>query len=153
KYGRANRRASRSTPVARRASRTQRRMRRRRAWSRSTASRKWSVPISTRRARRRNSRWITIGTATAAAAARNPGWMKPSPPNGPPRSGSEELRSSRQVFVERPLERLLGGHRDPVDPTAAAAGVQLVLPGGDGGRVAGADLLHLGRQLLAGLQV
>ena len=37
------------------------------------------MPISTFRARCRNSRWITIGTATAAAAARNPRWMKPSP--------------------------------------------------------------------------
>ena len=63
------------------------------------------------------------------------------------------MRSSRQVLVERSLQRLVGGHRDPVDLAAPAAGVELGQPGGDGRRIAGADFFDLGRQLLAGFEV
>ena len=67
-YGRANKKAIRARHAIRSASRSQRFSRRRRALSRSTTLRNWSVPRSTGRARWRNIRWMMIGIARAARA-------------------------------------------------------------------------------------
>ena len=126
RYGRANRSASSSTPVARKASNSQRRTLRRRAESLSTERSKKRVPIFTCRARGRNSRWIMIGTAIAAAPARKPRCIKPRPAKL--HSQSEKLRSFRQVIKQSLLDRSVGRHQHPIDRPAPQAVVQLALP-------------------------
>ncbi len=71
-YGLANKNAIKAMQAIRSASKSHRLSRRRRALSRSTILRNWSVPKSIGRARWRNIRWMMIGIARAPKAPSMP---------------------------------------------------------------------------------